>query len=96
MARIKLKYVVEDLDRHGNIRRYFRRKGQPKICLSGLPGSEEFMEAYRSALANLPEDRPRTVGRPAIGSSGMFVFVLCKSYFQKIVPKHTVMAAPGT
>lgn len=77
MARIKLKYVVEDLDRHGNIRRYFRRKGQPKIRLSGLPGSEEFMEAYRSALANLPEDRPRTVGRPAIGSFGH----VCLSYY---------------
>ena len=71
---IELKYYVEDVDRHGNIRRYFRRKGQRKIRLPGLPGSVEFMDAYRSALANLPEDRPRTVGRPAIGSLGMFVF----------------------
>ena len=77
MARIKLKYVVEDLDRHGNVRRYFRRKGQPKIRLPGLPGSEEFMEAYRSALANLPADRPRTVGCPAIGSFGH----VCLSYY---------------
>ena len=52
MVRIKLKYVVEDQDRHGNIRHYFRRKGQPKIRLRGIPGSDEFMEAYRAALAN--------------------------------------------
>jgi integrase/recombinase XerD len=74
---IELKYYVEDVDRHANIRRYFRRKGQRKIRLPGLPGSVEFMDAYRSALANLPEDRPRTVGRPAIGSFGH----VCLSYY---------------
>jgi hypothetical protein len=70
MVRIRLKYVSEDKDRRGNVRLYFRRKGQPKIRLHGMPGSEEFMEAYRNALANLPEDRPRTVGHPAVGSAG--------------------------
>ena len=35
------------------------------------------MDAYRRALANLPEDRPRTVGRPAIGSFGH----VCLSYY---------------
>ena len=25
------RFVVEDVDRHGNVRIYFRRKGQPKI-----------------------------------------------------------------
>jgi integrase len=77
MVRIKLKYVVEDVDRHGNIRFYFRRKGQSKIRLPGLPGSDQFMDAYRSALANLPVDRPRTVGCPAIGSFGH----VCLSYY---------------
>ncbi len=28
MATIKLKFVIEDIDRHGNVRRYFRRRGQ--------------------------------------------------------------------
>ena len=27
------RFVVEDIDRHGNVRIYFRRKGQPKIRL---------------------------------------------------------------
>ena len=52
MVAIKLKHVVEDKDRHGNLRHYFRRKGQPKIRLRGIPCSGEFMEAYRAALAN--------------------------------------------
>ena len=77
MGPINLKYYYEDMDRHGNIRRYFRRKGQRTIRLPGPPGSAEFMDAYYRALANLPEDRPRTVGRPAIGSFGH----VCLSYY---------------
>lgn len=48
---IRLRYVVEDVDRHGNVRLYFRLRGKPKIRLTGLPGSEEFIQAYRAALA---------------------------------------------
>lgn len=49
-GRAELKFLVEDLDRHGNVRIYFRRKGQPKIRLRGAPGSDEFMRAYRELL----------------------------------------------
>jgi len=51
LTKIRLAFVVEDVDRHGNVRRYFRRKGQPKIRLRGLPGSTEFMNAYQVALS---------------------------------------------
>src|SRR5262249_31731819 len=51
MTRIKLRYVNEYRDRHGKIRRYFRRPGSRAIPLSGLPGSIEFMGAYQAALA---------------------------------------------
>ena len=55
MVKIRLRYVVEDTDRHGNPRLYFCRKGQPKVRLPGLPGSDEFMAAYEAALrANPP------------------------------------------
>ena len=44
------RYLIADVDRHGNIRTYFRRKkGQPKIRLKALPGTEEFDNEYRSA-----------------------------------------------
>lgn len=36
------KFVVEDADRHGNVRIYFRRKGQPKTRLVATPGTLEF------------------------------------------------------
>src|ERR1700719_3144389 len=45
------RYLVEDVDRHGNIRIYFRlKKGQPKIRLKALPGTDEFDKEYRRAL----------------------------------------------
>ena len=46
---IELKYVVEDTDRHGNVRIYVRRHGR-KIRIRETPGTDEFMVAYRAAL----------------------------------------------
>jgi hypothetical protein len=51
MVNLRLKFVVEDVDRHGNVRIYFRRPGFAKIRLRGLPGSEEFQTAYAASLA---------------------------------------------
>jgi hypothetical protein len=45
-----IKHVVEDTDRHGNVRIYFRRKGHPKVRLPGPVGSPEFEAAYAAAL----------------------------------------------
>ncbi len=50
MTRIKLRYVNEYRDRHGKLRRYFRRPGSRAVALPGLPGSIEFMAAYQAAL----------------------------------------------
>jgi len=50
MAFVKFLYITKDRDRHGNVRFYFRRPGKPKIRLRGLPGSEEFLAAYKAAL----------------------------------------------
>jgi hypothetical protein len=51
MTRIRLPYVNEYHDRHGKLRRYFRRPGSRAIPLPGLPGSIEFMTAYQAAIA---------------------------------------------
>lgn len=67
-------YVHEYRDRHGHVRRYFRRPGFPRVALPGRPGSAEFMETYNTALAacrirEIGKDRsaPGTVSA-AIGS----------------------------
>ena len=78
--RVHLKYVSEDIDRHGNVRIYFRRKGQSKIRLLGLPGSEEFLTAYKTALAGLvkAEAKPSKGARAPRGSFKW----LCEEYFR--------------
>jgi integrase len=48
MALLKLKHVMADTDRHGNVRHYFRKNGR-KIRLHGAIGSQEFMAAYAAA-----------------------------------------------
>src|SRR5262249_49845360 len=40
---------VEDHDRHGTIRIYYRAKGRPKVRLRGAPWTPEFMVAYEGA-----------------------------------------------
>ena len=53
MARIRLRFVDEFIDRHGKPHRYFRRAGK-RFRLPGLPGSTEFMAAYQAALDGIP------------------------------------------
>lgn len=75
--RIRLKYVVEDSDRHGNVRLYFRRKGQPKVRLPDPVGSPEFLAAYRSAKDGAVATPRAAAAKPATGS----LRALCSGYF---------------
>jgi len=74
MATIKLKYVQAFVDRHGTRRFYFRRPGYDRVPLTGLPGSNEFMDAYRKALTGETAPR-RKVGaeRTAKGSMSALI-----------------------
>lgn len=53
MTRFRLQFVHEFRDRHGKVRRYFRRPGCKAVPLPGLPGSAEFFAAYQAALAGM-------------------------------------------
>src|SRR5262249_41432894 len=76
MTRIKLRHVNQYRDRHGKVRRYFRRKGQRALPLPGLPGSIAFMAAYEAAhpLASPPPPSPKhvTAGSLAVVAAGYF------------------------
>lgn len=50
MAVIRIPYVKVYTDRHGRVRRYFRKPGRKAVPLPGVPGSAEFMAAYQAAL----------------------------------------------
>lgn len=74
----RLRYVHQDLDRHGNVRVYvWRGKGHPKIRIREAPGTPAFRAAYDAALAGPP--KPAKAG-PAIAEAGTFLW-LCRSYF---------------
>jgi len=45
------KYVIRDVDRHGKIRFYFRRRPAPKVLLSAEPGTLAFEAEYLRAYA---------------------------------------------
>ena len=49
MKRKNPPFVHEYVNQHGTAKFYFRRVGQPKIRLPGLPWSPEFMAAYECA-----------------------------------------------
>jgi integrase len=50
MARIDLPHINGIIGRDGRVRYYFRKRGCKNIRLPGIPGSAEFMEAYRAAI----------------------------------------------
>ncbi|NEU95230.1 tyrosine-type recombinase/integrase [Bradyrhizobium sp. UFLA 03-164] len=66
--RIRLKYLCEDLDRHGNVRCYVRMPGKRKVRIRALPGTPGFMEEYQSAIATAIPDTPRQADESKKGS----------------------------
>ena len=74
---VRLRYVVQDVDRHGNRRTYLRQKGKPKVRLHAEPGSDAFLEEYRTAL----QAEPRQVGRREVAAPGSFRW-LCERYYR--------------
>jgi hypothetical protein len=72
------RFLVEDVDRHGNVRVYFRRKGQRKIRLSETPGTDAFDQEYQRAF------RGETKAAPARGNGVALPGTmrwLCEQYY---------------
>lgn len=72
------RYLVEDVDRHGNVRIYFRRKGQPKIRLRELPGTAAFDAEYKRAFIGELKHPPRDQRAPAMPGTMRW---LCEQYY---------------
>jgi hypothetical protein len=78
MATVTLKHLVRDVDRHGNVRHYFRAPGRAKVRLHGEPGSRGFLDAYAAALAAMGDEKPSAGAAPRPGS----ISALCVAYYQ--------------
>ena len=48
---IRFRHLVEDRDRHGNIRLYVRLPGRKKVRIRAPFGTDEFMAAYNAAVS---------------------------------------------
>lgn len=79
------RYLVEDVDRFGTVRIYFRRAGQKKIRLVEKPGTAAFEAEYLCAFRGEPLDLPDIVmaracivGAPAAPGTMRW---LCQQYF---------------
>ena len=75
MTVLRLKYVKVYRDRHGSLRRYFRRRGQKDVPLQGEPGTAEFMRAYQAAF----EARVSAADEPEIGTFANLIIEYCRS-----------------
>ena len=75
----RLKYVVEDTDRHGNVRIYLRKPGHAKVRLKSEIGTQEFLDEYRAAFDGaLPKAPDAIIARR--GSKGTLKW-LCEQYY---------------
>ena len=81
MVWAKPKNIVEDIDRHGNVRVYFRRRGQRKIRIHALPDSPEFWEAYAAATQGRQLPPPRKEPCVSPRASGGTLRWLAQAYF---------------
>jgi integrase len=72
------RYLIEDVDRHGNVRIYFRKRGQPKIRLRELPGTGSFDAEYQGAFRGEVKPPPADRHTPAMPGTMRW---LCEQYF---------------
>lgn len=77
--KFKLRYVIEDTDRHGNVRLYYRRHGR-KVRLRGPTGSPEFLTDYRRAAAGPKE--PKSTTKPVGRVKPDTFHWLCTQYYK--------------
>lgn len=82
LGEIRLKYLVEDMDRHGNMRIYIRRKGKKKIRMFTEVGTQNFLDEYHYIIANKrPMIKPDAqLGSPRAQTKKESMAWLCSQY----------------
>lgn len=88
--KLNLKGIVEDTDRHGNVRLYYRVKGKPKVRLREKPGTAAFLREYECAEKGIPYgEAPVTAAsnKPVVARSFRW---LCQQYFKRAASTVTV------
>jgi hypothetical protein len=85
-VKVSLRHINRYRDRHGKLRYYVRPPGGKNTPLPGSPDSQEFIDAYKAALANRPR-KPIGAARNAIGSVASAVSLyLSSAVFAALAP----------
>lgn len=61
--KIRLKHLVEDRDRHGNMRYYLRVPGMPKVRIRSAISTDAFLDEYKTALDAIAAGPAEPTGR---------------------------------
>jgi hypothetical protein len=80
IVRIDFPYLKEDVDRHGNVRIYVRRRGA-KVRIRASKGSPEFAKAYAEAIYALQNPTARKPARPGKEVPAGTMGALAADYF---------------
>ena len=64
---IRFRYIVEDRDRHGNVRIYVRVPGRRKVRIRAPFGTDKFIADYNAAISE-HVSAPRQAGAAKTGS----------------------------
>ena len=84
--KVELEHLIQDRDRHGNVRYYVRIRPKGKIRLRGSRARAEFMEAYKDAVAKLQGQKKKP--KSDVGTLKWLVREFEGSYqFQKVTPR---------
>jgi integrase len=59
------RHIVEETDRHGNVRYYFRVGRGPRVRIREVPGTEEFNKRYHELTRRWTAGEPKAVPRDA-------------------------------
>jgi integrase len=82
MVTVKLLYVHQDVDRHGNVRTYFWRKGGPKVRIRETLGSQAFLDVYRGLLEDTQSGKLAPSRRPTDQLEPGTYRWICVQYFK--------------
>jgi len=81
--KLNLRGIIEDTDRHGNVRIYFRVKGKKKVRLREKPGTAAFLREYECAEKGIPYGDAPVIAdsaKPVVARSFRW---LCQQYFKR-------------
>lgn len=80
--RVRIRYVYEDLDRHGNLRIYCKPPGRPKTRIREELGSPAFWEVYNALLAGAQPPAPAPPSSSAVAAAPASLRWLVERYYR--------------